>query len=451
MRDSGAAPERDAGAPAVPTDDLPACKKMVPVTAGALGGALGGAAPGDCLMLADGSYAGLAISAKGTSEAPIVIRAVNRGKAAFTSAVQFMGATHVIIDGVNYTGSANVSFQNANDNRVSRGVFKLAGGGPWVTLTGSSTGNRIDHNEMGPIPPGGEAHFVTPTGLSEKTRIDHNYFHDLPAGGNGREAIRLGCCGAMYDAHETGNILEHNLFVNCDGESEMIGMKSSANIVRYNTIRASRGQISFRAGKKNQVYGNYILGEGKDGTQGIRMLDENHLVYNNYVEVTGFALRVQHGDVPGFPPVKNATIVHNTFVVRGSGALELGGTAHSIAPQGVVFHNNLVWGPGTLIRETGNPGFDYKGNIAFTMGGSLGVQKSPEQIRTVDPMMTKVGEVMKPAAGSPAAGAAVGTFPFLEADVDGQPRRQADVGAHALPAAVTRGPLTPADVGPNAP
>jgi poly(beta-D-mannuronate) lyase len=315
---------------------------MVPVAAGALGGALSGAAPGDCLMLADGSYPGMPITAKGTAEAPIVIRAANRGKAAFTSAVQFMGATYVVIDGVNYSGGANVSFSNANNNRVSRGVFKLGGGGPWITLTGSSTGNRIDHNEMGNIPTGGEAHFITPTGLSEKTRIDHNYFHDLPAGGNGREAIRLGCCGAMYDAHETGNILEHNLFVNCDGESEMIGMKSSANIVRYNTIRASRGQISFRAGKRNQVYGNYILGEGKEGAQGIRMLDENHLVYNNYVDVPGFALRVQHGDVPGFPPVKNVVIVHNTFVVRGAGALELGGTGHSIAPQGVTFHNNLI-------------------------------------------------------------------------------------------------------------
>ena len=80
-------------------------------------------------------------------------------------------------------------------------------------------------------------------------------------------------------------MVEHNLLVNCDGESEMIGMKSSANIVRFNTIRASRGQISFRAGKKNQVYGNYMLGEGKEGTEGIRMLDENQLVYNNYVDV----------------------------------------------------------------------------------------------------------------------------------------------------------------------
>jgi len=296
-----------------------------------------------------------------------------------------------------------------------------------------------------------DRHFVIPIGLSEKTRIDHNHFHEnLHSGVYGRESIRLGCCGAMYDAHETGNIVEHNLFVNCDGESEMIGMKSSLNTVRYNTIRASRGQISFRAGKKNQVYGNYILGEGKDGTQGIRMLDENHLVYNNYVEVTGFALRVQNGDVPGFPPVKNATIVNNTFIVRGAGALELGGTGHSVAPAASIFQNNLIWGMGTLIKETSSPGFDYKGNIAFSPGG-LGVTKPADQFKVVDPMMVKVGEVMKPAASSPVAGAGVGSFPFLTGDIDEQSRAKNDVGAHAIPAAPSKGPLTATDVGPNSP
>jgi hypothetical protein len=432
-------------------DDWPECKKKVMVAdPGGLGGALSGAQPGDCLMLADGSYGGLTISAKGSAEAPIILRAVNRGKVTFTGAISFTGAMNVGIDGANYSGGANISILNSNGNRISRGVFKLSGG-TFVALTGSSTGNRIDHNEMGPITGGGEGHFVTPTGLSEKTRIDHNHFHDNPpSGGNGRESIRLGCCGAMYDAHETGNIVEHNLFVNCDGESEMIGMKSSLNTVRYNTVRRSVGQISFRAGRKNQVYGNYILGEGKPGTQGIRMLDENHLVYNNYVEVTGFALRVQNGDAPGFPPVKNATIVHNTFVVRGTGALELGGTGHSVPPAASFFQNNLIWGMGTLIAESGSPGFDYKGNIAFSMGGSVGVTKPAEQFKIVDPMMVKVGEVMKPAAGSPVAGAGVGSFSFLTGDIDGQMRAKPDVGAHAVPAA-TRGPLTPADVGPESP
>jgi hypothetical protein len=451
-KDAGA-PERDGASPPPPPGpigaDWPACAKTVMVAdSGALGAAISGAAPGDCLMLADGNYAGLTITAKGNAEAPIILRAVNRGKATFTSAISLNGAMYIGFDGANYSGGANITVNNANGNRVSRGVFKL-GGGPWITLIGNSSGNRIDHNEMGPIPAGGEAHFVTPTNLSEKTRIDHNYFHDNPPGGNGRESIRLGCCGAMYDAHETGNIVEHNLFVNCDGESEMIGMKSSLNTVRYNTIRASQGQISFRAGKKNQVYGNYMLGEGKAGTQGIRMLDENHVVYNNYVEVTGFALRVQNGDAPGFPPVKNAVIVHNTFIVRG-GALELGGTGHSVPPAASVFQNNLIWGTSTLINESSNPGFDYKGNIAFSMGGTLGVTKPAEQFKVVDPMMVKVGEVMKPAPGSPVAGAGVGSFPFVTGDIDEQMRSKADVGAHAVPAAM-KGPLTPVDVGPNSP
>jgi hypothetical protein len=451
MSTGGAPGTGGAGGSAPVGDDWPECKKKVMVDGpGALGGALSAAQPGDCLMLADGSYGALTISAKGSAEAPIILRATNRGKVTFTGAVSFNGAMNVGIDGANYTGGANISILNANGNRISRGSFKLSGG-TFVSLTGSSTGNRIDHNDMGPITGGGEGHFVTPTGLSEKTRIDHNHFHDNPAsGGNGRESIRLGCCGAMYDAHETGNIVEHNLFVNCDGESEMIGMKSSLNTVRFNTIRASRGQISFRAGKKNQVYGNYILGEGKDGTQGIRMLDENHLVYDNYVEVSGFALRVQNGDVPGFPPVKNATIVNNTFIVRGSGALELGGTGHSVPPAASIFQNNLIWGMGTLINESSNPGFDYKGNIAFSPAG-LGVTKPADQFKVVDPMMVKVGEVMKPAPGSPVAGAGVGSFPFLTGDIDGQPRAKNDVGAHAVPAAQGKGPLTAADVGPGSP
>src|SRR5206468_3215487 len=103
---------------------------------GALGGALSGAAPGDCLMLADGMYGGLGIGAKGTAEAPIVIRAVNRGKVTFTGAIGFMGAAYVGLDGVNYSGGANVTVNNSNGNRISRGVFKLSGG-IFVSLTGN--------------------------------------------------------------------------------------------------------------------------------------------------------------------------------------------------------------------------------------------------------------------------------------------------------------------------
>jgi hypothetical protein len=450
--DSGAGTGKDSASPAMPIpDDLPPCKQTKMVSdSGGLGSALGQAAGGDCIVAADGSYGALTISAKGTAEAPIVIKAANQGKAVFTGAVQLTGAAWVIIHGFDYTGGG-VKLTNANQNRITRGRFKMTSG-TFVDLRGTSTGNRIDHNDMGGLSGGGEGHFVTPTEMSEKTRIDHNHFHDNAAsGGNGRESIRLGCCGAMYDAHETGNVVEYNLFVNCDGESEMIGMKSSANIVRYNTIRASQGAISFRAGKKNAAIGNYILGEGKAGTNGIRMLDEDHVVYNNYVEVQGVPLRMQHGDVPGFPPIKRAKVVFNTFVVRG-GAVELGGTGHSVAPMDSLFANNLITGTGTLITEKPS-GITLMGNIAFPMGGSLGVTKPAEQIKVVDPMMTKMGEVLRISAGSPVVGAAVmGDFAFVMDDIDGQPRGR-DVGADAWStgAVLRRGPLTPADVGPDAP
>jgi hypothetical protein len=443
-----AARPSDTGAP-IP-DDLPPCTRTVRVAdAAALGGALGGAQPGDCLVLSDGQYAAPAISAKGTAEKPIVIRAQNRGKAVFSSGqLRLMGAEYVVVEGTNYTNGATISIVNANNNRITRSVIRPGGGGSFVQLTGTSKNNRIDHNELGPLTADG--HLVEPTGFSEGTRIDHNYLHDVtPSTGNGRETIRLGCCGTQYDAHETFNIVEYNLLVSCDGESEMIGMKSSSNTVRFNTIRSSRGQISFRAGKKNTVHSNYILGEGKPGTQGIRMLDEDHLVYNNYVEVTGFPLRMQNGDAPGFPPIRRARVVFNTFVVRGD-ALELGGTAHSVAPADSTFANNLIIGDGTLISERSSPAITYQGNIVFTAAGTAGITKAPTEFRVVDPMMVKVGEVLKPAMGSPVMGAAMGSFPMITLDIDGQPRTAADVGAHEAPGSM-KGPLTPADVGPDSP
>jgi hypothetical protein len=423
---------------------------MVPVAGGAaLGGAVAAAMPGDCLIAAAGEYGGLTIGAKGTADAPIVIRSATRGSAVFTGRVILNGAAYVVVEGFNYTGGSGVTITNANNNRISRSRFRL-GGGTFVSLNGTSDSNRIDRNEFGPL--AAQGHFINPTGMSERTRIDRNYFHDLSnCGSNGCETISLGCCGTTADYHDTFNVVEYNLLQNCDGESEMIGMKSSSNTVRYNTIRTSRGQISFRAGRKNTVHSNYILGGAKAGTQGIRMLDEDHLVYNNYVDVQAFPLRVQHGDIPGFPPVKRARIIHNTFVVSGS-AVELGGTAHSIAPADSLFANNLIIGSGgQLINERGNPGITLQGNIAFAMGGSVGVTKPADQLRVVDPQVAKMGEIWRPSSASPVAGAAMGSFPFITIDIDGVMRSMPDVGAHEATAMPRGGPLTPADVGPDSP
>ena len=71
--------------PLQPEEPLPACKRTTPVPdGGALAAAISGAQAGDCLVLADGNYTFPGISKRATAEAPIVIRAANRGKAVVT-------------------------------------------------------------------------------------------------------------------------------------------------------------------------------------------------------------------------------------------------------------------------------------------------------------------------------------------------------------------------------
>src|SRR6185436_18626752 len=79
-------PPAAAPAPSFPEalDDppLPPCQRTVPVAgSAALAPALTAAAPGDCLLLADGEYSFPVIGARASADKPIVIRAQNRGQA----------------------------------------------------------------------------------------------------------------------------------------------------------------------------------------------------------------------------------------------------------------------------------------------------------------------------------------------------------------------------------
>jgi hypothetical protein len=68
----------------------------------------------------------------------------------------------------------------------------------------------------------------------------------------------------------------------------------------------------------------------------------------------------------------------------------------------------------------------------------------------MDPMVTKTGAIWRPAAGSILIDAAMGSFPFVTHDADGLPRTMPDIGAHEA-GGMGKGPLTPADVGPDGP
>jgi poly(beta-D-mannuronate) lyase len=403
----------DAGPPppSQPDPALPACKREVMIAnAAALDPALLAVKPGDCLLLADGDYPAPTITAKGSADAPIVLRAANRLKANFNGVVKITDATYVILEGFSYPGASGTAIAGASTNcRVTRSRFFTG----TANVAGTAKDNRIDHSEFGPKSTDGN--LVQPTAMSENTRIDHNYFHDVTGGGgNGRETIRLGCCGAPFDNHEAGNLVEHNLLVNCSGEAEIISVKASKNVIRYNTIRSSTGNITLRAGKNDSVYGNFVFGTGNQG--GLRIFDSGHRIYNNYIE-TGSALignRVDeiHAAVTG------AVIVNNTFLGKVT-----------LAGSGNTFSNNITLG-----------------------GDSLGGATAMANLTKDAAGLVKMGEVQAITGMSKAVDASVGSFAFVIDDVNGQPRSKPDIGADEFSTGpALYGPLMPADVGPNAP
>jgi poly(beta-D-mannuronate) lyase len=441
-RAADSAPSGDTGSDdAAASDDAPdsasadgfvppvaACMRKVPIAdSAALANALADARPGDCLMVADGAYPGPAIRAKGTQASPIVVQAVNLLKASFSSTVTFNGAEWVTLQGFVLGGGANVT--SSNNCRVTRCRVPTATG-VGMSVGGTSDRTRFDHNDIGGGNTSGDV--MHPGGLSTNTLIDHNHFHDLRA----PHTITLGCCGPTYDYHDTGNIAEYNLFVNCTSGAELFSVKSSSSTIRYNTVRSCTGDIDIRAGRRNVIQGNFVF--NGDAKWGIRMYEDDHRIYNNYIEsARTIAVGPWHD---GHAQVKNAIIVFNTFI----GRVSLGDDLNT------VFANNIVVGPVTVSAGLGGTApinATYKDNILFMGTGPA------TGFTTADPRLERRGDLLALAAGSPAVRGATIGYPFVTEDMRGTTRpARADIGAEQLSSTPgPRRPLTPADVGPMAP
>ena len=102
---------------------------------------------------------------------------------------------------------------------------------------------------------------VGPSGaMAQRVHVHHNYFYNHQfKGANGGESIRLGLSGRQHA--EPTALIENNLFEKADGDSEAISIKSSDNVVRYNTIPDSKG-TSLRHGN-TRVEGNILFGSAR--------------------------------------------------------------------------------------------------------------------------------------------------------------------------------------------
>jgi poly(beta-D-mannuronate) lyase len=182
-------------------------------------------------------------------------------------------------------------------------------------------------------------------------RIDHNYFGPRPIlGSNGGETLRIGT--SHYSLSNSNTVVENNYFDRTNGELEIISIKSGGNILRGNVFFEGRGTLTMRHGNGNLIEDNVFFGNGKDHTGGIRVINADQTIRNNYMEGLkgyrfGGAFVVMNG-VPNSPinryhQVKNAQIEYNTIVDSDHIQLAAGSDEErSAVPVDSVFKNNLI-------------------------------------------------------------------------------------------------------------
>lgn len=338
---------------------------------------------GDEMVLKNGTWKNveLMFSGKGTSDKPIILRAETPGKVLLEgqSCLKLSGEfLHIsgLVFTNGYTPSGSViEFKQsrteiANNCVVSNCVIKDYSNPDkrkndfWIQLNGKN--NTVEYCYLAGKTNKGMTITVRLDSLtSEETnhRIYRNYFGERPPlGENGGETIQIGLA-------ETSHLnawvkVEENYFEHCDGEIEIISVKSSENQVFNNVFKECRGMLTLRHGHRNMVYGNIFLGNKLPNTGGVRIINEDQKVFNNFFsnlrgKGVSSALVLVNG-IPNSKPkeymqVKNAVIFNNTFY-DCSAPFQFGhgnGPNRNMRPINTVMANNLVFCPeeDKLIQE----------------------------------------------------------------------------------------------------
>lgn len=256
------------------------------------------AAPGDAISIVGGTHDGwgeveVPVSVRGTEDAPIVIRS-------HTEPVTFTGATRLTIRG-DHVHVYGLSFDGVTGEALKVSGMSTAVPSIGVRLSmihcretvgqclliGDAVGARFDHS----LVERSQSKGVHVGNESKRTRIDHNVFRDRPISDkpNGFEQVQLGhmrYTGANDGVDSmvfsrTDALVDHNVFHRCEGEGEMIGIKTSGNKIVFNVIADAheRGRLSFRGGPNNLAHGNVL----RDTHGAVRLFGRANRVLHNLV------------------------------------------------------------------------------------------------------------------------------------------------------------------------
>ena len=442
------------------------------------------AVPGDTITMTNKVWtdADILFKKSGTAASPITLRAQTPGQVILDGASRLrIAGSWLVVDGLRFqsgyvTNSEIIAFRDGSSSLATNCALincaiidyraPWTNDCKWVSLYGLS--NRVENCYFAGKTNLGTTLVVwlpaTNNPYANYHIIRRNHFGSRPElGVNGGETIRVGTSDVSFNSSRT--LVEENLFQFCNGEVEIISNKSCDNLYRYNTFDSCEGTLTLRHGNRCTVEGNWFFGHGLPLTGGVRIIGEDHTVFNNYFDgLTGederSALSMMNGitnsPLFGYFQVKHAQVLFNTFVncsnnfTIGVVGTDGNGTVGTLPPIDSTNANNIVYGSAAPLVNivTAPTNILWEGNYFY--GVTVGITNSG--IATNNPMLVLSGDgLWRPATNSPVLGAAAGSYTFVTNDFDGQPRVGAkDVGcdqASALPQ--TRRPLGVMDVGPD--
>lgn len=234
-----------------------------------------------------------------------------------------------------------------------------------------------------------------------------------PYGGNGAEIIRIG--HSWSSQLESRTIVENNVFLHCDGENEIISVKSCHNVLRRNLFYESRGALVCRHGHYNIIESNTFMGNNIKGTARIRIINQGHTVYDNYMcRLNGFGLLVRIGvferptadtdiqkePLTSYHRVENVDIAYNNFI--DCKVLEFGSGKGEKAPRNLRFANNTIYNPVPNVKilrpEEVIPGITFLDNTYYLENkGSINLPGFTEKDKMPDNFRIPVNEKIRKA------------------------------------------------------
>lgn len=294
--------------------------------------------PGDEIIISSGTYSDVELKWKAPGF-PLTVKAETPGGVVITgkSSLKLCGDS-LTVEGMYFTKAhpekGNVmefrlGKELARACRLTQCVFESCNPvrrdqvSSYIVLHGKN--NRVDHCSLvGKLNLGVTllVNLNNAESLNNNHLIDNNYFGYRPVyGSNGAETMRIGTSQQSYETSAT--TVKENFFEQCNGEVEIISVKSSDNLISGNIFYECEGVVALRHGKRNTVAGNIFQGNSKRNTGGVRIVDSGHLVENNYFcNLAGkrfFSALAIMNSVPNSLPnryvqVSDVVVTKNTFI-----------------------------------------------------------------------------------------------------------------------------------------